>query len=107
MNFYAYISDKYKEVANTANLDPIIYARSTVHHYEKIITQFDQNTQTTTTNTIIIDQNTYNNIVPSTHTYTLPTGPVTVTTTANAVDVLVYYAESTTRITSVLLNNVS
>jgi hypothetical protein len=56
-----------------------------VHHYEKVITQYDFATQTTTTKKIVIDENTYNMLSDSTNTYTLVTGSVTITTTKEAV----------------------
>lgn len=74
-NFDAYIENKY----------PSFNPFATVHHYEKIITQYDSATQTTTTKKIIIDQNTYNLLNNSTNTYTLVTGPVTITITKEAV----------------------
>lgn len=52
---------------------------ATIHHYEKNITQYDSATQTTTVTDIIIDEDAYNALIPSTNTYTLPTGQVTVT----------------------------
>lgn len=73
--FDAYITDKYQ------NFNPY----STVHHYEKIITQYDATTQVTTTKNIIIDENTYNSLVTGTNTYTLPTGSVTITISKAAV----------------------
>ena len=72
-SFQAYLQDKY----GSQNI------HATVQQYEKVITQFDSGTQTTTTNTIIIDQDTYNSLIPSTNTYTLPTGNVTVTISKN------------------------
>lgn len=78
--FNAYIENKYQE------FNPY----STVHHYEKIITQFDATTQTTTTKNIIIDEDTYNALNESTNTYVLPTGPVTITVTKNAVSYYEY-----------------
>jgi hypothetical protein len=57
-----------------------------VHHYEKIITKLDKGTDITTVETIVIDEETYNNLIESTNTYTLVTGPVTVTVTKNIVD---------------------
>lgn len=74
-DFDAYISDKYQ------TFNPY----STIHHYEKIITQYDAVTQTTTTKNIIIDEETYNSLVTGTNTYTLPTGNVTVTVSKAAV----------------------
>lgn len=74
-NFDAYILNKYSEI------DPY----TTVHHYEKIITNFNVTTNTTTTETIIIDLNEYNTLVESTTTYTLPEEQTTVTIQKNAV----------------------
>ena len=74
-NFENYIVEKYTEI------DPY----TTVHHYEKIITNFDVSTNTTTTETVVIDLDTYNNLLETTTTYSLPTGQVTVTIQKNAV----------------------
>jgi hypothetical protein len=74
-NFDAYIANKYQA------FNPY----STVHHYEKIITQYDAGTQTTTTKNIVIDEDTYNSLIVGTFTYTLPTGNVTVTISKAAV----------------------
>jgi hypothetical protein len=82
-NFNRYITDKY-----TA-FNPY----STVHHYEKIITQTDVNTNTTTTNTVVVSQADYTLINGATNTYTLPTGVVSVTTTGRAVDYYTYELE--------------
>jgi hypothetical protein len=68
--FNDYLISKYGETFNT---------QSTIHHYEKTITQFDSGTNTTTTNTVEIDLNTYNTTLETTKSYTLPTGIVTVT----------------------------
>jgi len=68
-DFDAYITNKY------TSFNPY----STIHHYEKNITQYDAVTQITTTKNIIIDQTAYNSLVVSTNTYALPTGNVTVT----------------------------
>ena len=59
---------------------------SSIHHYEKTVTQFDQGTNTTTTNTVVIDEGTYNSTPESTLTYSLPTGDVTVSVTKTAVN---------------------
>lgn len=82
-NFNAYIVDKY----------PTTDVYGTVHHYEKIITQYDVTTRTTTTNTIIVDQSTYNLIVEGTQTVTLPTGVVSITTTKRGVSIYDYELE--------------
>jgi hypothetical protein len=79
-NFNAYIADKYSEV------DPY----TTVHNYQKVITQYDSGTNTTTVNTVEIDEDTYNSLVPSTNTYPLPTGSVTVSIEGKVVSVYDY-----------------
>jgi hypothetical protein len=56
-----------------------------------VITQYDVNTQTTTVNKVRIDEDVYNGLpVTQTATYTLPTGPVTITTDRNAVSIYDY-----------------
>ena len=81
-NFNSYIEEKYTN--NSIN------AYSTVHHYEKITTQVDLATNTTTTNKLIIDEDTYNSLTETSNTYSLPTGNVFVTITKNAVSIYDY-----------------
>jgi len=78
--FNAYILDKY----------PSTDVYNTVHHYQKTITQYDYGTNTPTTNTVTVDQNTYNSIVPQTNNFTLPTGVVSVAVSKQAVSVYDY-----------------
>lgn len=52
---------------------------NTAYSYQKTVTQVDQNTNTTTVNTINISESTYNSLTPTTTSFTLPTGTVTVT----------------------------
>jgi hypothetical protein len=78
--FDNYISDKY----------PNINVYGTAHHYEKIITQVDGGSGTTTTNKLNIDYRTYNVLLESTTAVRLPTGTVTIKTTKNAVSVYDY-----------------
>ena len=79
--FEQYLADKYPSTN--------IYVE--VEYYEKIITQYDVNTQTTTVNKVRIDEDIYNSLpVTQTATYTLPTGPVTITTERNAVSIYDY-----------------
>jgi hypothetical protein len=82
-NFNRYIVDKY------TNFNPYL----TIHHYEKILIQTDVNTNTTTTNMIIVDEDVYNLIVVGTTSYTLPTGVVSVTTNKRAVSYYTYELE--------------
>lgn len=65
-------------------------AQSTIHHYEKIITQFDYGTNTETVNKVQIDLLSYNNLVEQTVVATLPTGIVSVATTKKAVTLYDY-----------------
>jgi hypothetical protein len=79
--FEQYLADEYSSIN--------IY--SEIEYYEKIITQYDVNSQTTYIKKIRIDENTYNSLpVTQTETYTLPTGPVSVTTERNAVSIYDY-----------------
>jgi hypothetical protein len=74
-NFDAYIEQKYTE------FDP--YTRT--HHYEKIITQVDAGTNTTTENMVNISLIDYIVLQETTTTYSLPTGQVTVSIRKKAV----------------------
>ena len=74
--FNNYLISKYGQEFDT---------QATVHHYEKTLTQFDSGTNTTTTNTVEIDLNTYNTTFETTKSYTLPTGDVTVTISKSAI----------------------
>ena len=79
--FEQYLADKY----------PSTNIYSEIEYYEKVITQYDVNTQTTTVNRVRIDEDVYNGLpVTQTATYTLPTGPVTLTTDRNAVSIYDY-----------------
>lgn len=86
-SFNAYINNKYgysESLGTWSVFDPY----STTYELQKIITQYDATTQTTTVNTVVIDELAYNNLNDSTNTYTLPTGIVTVSVTKN---ILSYY----------------
>lgn len=78
-----YLTNKYPETN--------IYAE--FHHFEKITTQVDNNSGTTTTLVNIVDESTFNSIVEDTQSYTLPTGVVTVTTTKRSVTYFDYEVE--------------
>ena len=81
--FHQYLSNKY----------PSTNIYSDYHHYEKIITQVDNNTGVITNLTTNVSEDTYNNMVLSTQSYTLPTGDVTVTITKRAVTLFDYELE--------------
>jgi len=78
--FNNYMADKY----------PSINPNATVQQYQKIITTTDLITNTITVNTVQVDQNTYTTLIPSTKTFTLPSGRVTVAITKNALSVYDY-----------------
>jgi hypothetical protein len=73
--FDNYIQTKYKE------FDP----KASVHNWQKTITQVDSGTNTTTVNVVEIDEYTYNTFIPETKSFSLPTGTVTISTTAQAI----------------------
>jgi hypothetical protein len=82
--FEQYLAEKY----------PSTNVYSEIEYYEKVITQYDVDTQTTTINKVRIDEDTYNSLpVTQKATYTLPTGPVTITTERNAVSIYDYELE--------------
>ena len=80
-DFIAYINKKY-------NGSTSIY--SDAHHYEKILTQYDYGTNITTTNKVIVDEDTYNSIVPQTNNFSLPTGQVSITVGKSAISIYDY-----------------
>jgi hypothetical protein len=81
--FNKYIVDKY------STINPY----SDVHHYEKIITQFDVATKTTTKNTVVVDQAAYNLVNENTKTVSLRTGSVSITTSKRGVSFYDYEQE--------------
>lgn len=86
--FVLYLNDKYLDAAIANNQTMLQYTQSTIHHYEKIITTYDDDTQTTAIKNIEVDLNTYNSIIPSTTTgsfsdgskvkYTLDRGAISI-----------------------------
>jgi hypothetical protein len=77
----AYLVKKYGENYNTY---------SEIHHYEKIITQFDYGTNITTTNKVTVSEDIYNAIVPQTNYFSLSTGDVSIAVDKSAVSVYDY-----------------
>ena len=64
--FTEYLIDKYKEEAGAQ--PPVEYTQTTVHHYEKLITSYDDGTQTTVVKNIIIGEKEYNSMVEKEYT---------------------------------------
>jgi hypothetical protein len=88
--FLKFLKDKYSAVAGGDN-NVLSYTQGTVHHYEKLVTTVDNNTQTTAIKSVIVDQETYNLIQSSTQTRTFVDGStVTYTTGKNAVSIYDY-----------------
>ena len=85
--FNSYINDKYGYNESTGMWN-VFDPYSTTYQFQKIVTQYDAESQTTTVNTIVIDEYTYDNLNETTNSYTLPTGTVTITVTKKA---LSYY----------------
>lgn len=81
--FDAYMEAKYPS-GNTT---------TTVHSYEKKLTQTDNDTNTVTINTIDINQAQYNTLVPNTQTYTIANSSVTVQTTKRIITIYDYENE--------------
>jgi hypothetical protein len=81
--FQSYIDAKYPS-GNTT---------TTVHSYEKKLTQTDNTTNTITINTIDIDEDEYNSIVENTSTYSIGDSTVTVETTKRIVTIYDYEYE--------------
>jgi hypothetical protein len=72
--FESYVSDKYN--FNT---------KTTIHHYEKIITKVDSRTNTTTIDNYIIDQQSYNNLQTGVFERSMATGQFSITTSRKIV----------------------
>jgi hypothetical protein len=79
-SFERYIVDKY----TTQN------PYSTVHHYEKIISQYESSTRTTTEKKVTIDEDTYNGLIPSKTVYQFPTSTTTITISKAAITMYQY-----------------
>jgi len=85
-NFSSYVESKYGSIAT---------AKTTYHHYEKVVTKTDSVTETITVNKYELDYNTYANLASSsTETINLKDGnTVQIVTTKNAVSYYDYEEE--------------
>lgn len=89
--FLDFIDSKYKDAADGAGKTPFEYTNTTIYSYEKVVETTDSETQVTTTETVSIDETTYNELTPSTNTYTLPNGfSCVVSISKNAVTIFDY-----------------
>ena len=78
--FYKFILSKYPNVETT----------SEIHHYEKVITQVDNNTLTETIQIIKMDEESYNLLVESDKLITLPNGTARVIVTKRPISIYDY-----------------
>ena len=93
--FLDYIDSKYEQDAANAGKTPYNYTKDTVYAYQKNINTTDNYTHDTTKNVVSIDQSTYNTLIPSTTTYTLPDGETcTIEITKNLVTLFDYEYDS-------------
>jgi len=61
-NFQSFLNDKYKAAANANSQTVIAYTQSTIKLYEKLVLTYDSQSNITTTNVFIVDQETYANL---------------------------------------------
>jgi hypothetical protein len=88
--FTVYLQDKYAEAANGA-ANVLSYTQGTVYQYEKVITSIDNTTGTKAVKTVVVDENTYLNILPSTTTQSFPDGSsITYSVAQNALSIYDY-----------------
>jgi len=88
-----YLTDKYSDDAGGDD-QVLSYTLATLHHYEKILTTIDNDTQTTAIKTIDIDAATFNSTNETTSDYTFPNGSVvTYTISKRAVSIYDYENE--------------
>ena len=90
-NFILYLKDKYSADAANVSLPPISYTKETIHHYEKIVTTYNDFDNEKASITIQIDANTYLNTLETTQTNILPDGTsVTKKINKNAISIYDY-----------------
>ena len=88
--FVLYLKDKYATAAGGAN-NVLSYTQGTIHHYEKIVTTIDGDTQTTVIKNVEVDLATYNSITPITQIKSFPNGSkVTYTLSKSAISIYDY-----------------
>jgi hypothetical protein len=87
--FGDYLKDKYSAAAG---LQPVIeYTQLTTHHYEKLITTYDDSTQTTVVKNVIIDEDAYTSLMEKTTTKSFSYGAnITYTISKKSVSIYDY-----------------
>ena len=75
-NFVLHLADKYKEQSNAAHLDALSYTQDTIHHYEKLITTYNNVDNVKSTLTYQIDEDDYINTIESTNQFALNDGTI-------------------------------
>jgi len=91
--FNTYMIDKYADAAGGAN-NAISYAFSTTYEYQKSLTTTDSETFTRSIKTVVVDEDTYNDIQPSTNKFNFSNGTsVTYDVSKNAISIYDYESE--------------
>tara|TARA_R110000868_G_scaffold288359_1_gene548642 strand:+ start:27 stop:659 length:633 start_codon:yes stop_codon:yes gene_type:complete len=91
--FDFYIKNKYATAAGGEN-NVLSYTLGTVHHYEKTITTYDSDTQTTSIKTVVVDQEQYNLIQTESTTKTFANTNSSVTYTIGKSAISIYDYEN-------------
>jgi hypothetical protein len=78
--FNNYITEKY----------PSVNPYATLHHYEKVVTTTDSDSNLTTVETVVIDEDTYNTLIESNNNYNLSENTVNVVITKKIVNLYDY-----------------
>ena len=81
--FNNYITEKY----------PSVNPYATLHHYEKVVTTTDSDSNLTTVETVVIDEDTYNTLIESNNNYNLSENTVNVVITKRIVNLYDYEFE--------------
>jgi hypothetical protein len=96
--FNSFIVNKYTSVE---------LAKTTVHHYEKIVTRTDNRSGVTTSQTYIIDSGSYNTLVPTTTSAVVNNSSVNIQVSKRIVDAYLYEDElnESKRVIKLIKNN--
>jgi hypothetical protein len=89
--FILYIDNKYATEAEAEDMTPLQYVNSTVYSYYKVITTTNLYTDQVDIKKAVVDQTTYNSIVPSSSTYNIPNGYTVKVETDKTISYLIDY----------------
>lgn len=91
--FDLYLQNKYKIVAEENNMTVLEYTQSTVHHYEKLVITLDGDTLYETTKNVVVDENTYTNLIEKNVNTTINGVPVSYSIRKKSVSIYDYELE--------------